>query len=96
MFVTVQWLVVLSSVEYSGVSKYSGLFYFCQLNIHVRHSTVACCTFKRGIFMFVTAQWLVLLSSVEYSCVSQYSGLFYFHQLNIRVCQNTVACLYFY
>ena len=45
MFVTVQWLVLLSSVEYSCVPQYSGLFYFQQLNIHVCHSTVACFTF---------------------------------------------------
>ena len=43
--VTVQWHVLLLSVEYSSVSQYSGMFLLYQLNIHVRHSTVTCFTF---------------------------------------------------
>ena len=110
MCVTVQWHVLLLSVEYPCVSQYSDMFYFHQLNIHVCHSTVACFTFISCIFMCATVQWHVLLLSLEYSCVTvewhvlllsvEYSCVtLQWHvllfRLNIHVCHSIVVCFTF-
>ena len=79
----IQWLVLLSSVEYSSVSQYSGMFVL----LSVEYSRASQ---YRGLFYFywldihvVTVQWLVLL--VNCSCLSQYSDWVTFYKVNLQV-----------